>query len=127
MKFAVIGAVRKRNRVISSSCIENEPLISRKYSIEAISTPPTPSVVALVGACRRCSVSGSLSSPKDPTSPKIPLTTRKKETRISAITLMAASLDDVAAQDEAAIGHGRDESDHGDQHRRLVIHRRALV
>jgi hypothetical protein len=40
--------------------------------MDAISTLPTPSVVALVGACRRIMSSGSLIRPIEPTNAKKP-------------------------------------------------------
>ncbi|MCY1383854.1 hypothetical protein D9M69_720220 [compost metagenome] len=52
-RCALTGAVMKRNTVISTSCrLMLSPRLL-KYTSEAISTPPTPRVAALVGACRR--------------------------------------------------------------------------
>jgi hypothetical protein len=61
-RCADTGAVMKRNTVISSSCQNHWPC-SVNQRAEAISTQPTPSVVALLGPCRRMKKSDSLASP----------------------------------------------------------------
>lgn len=50
--MADTGAVTNTNSVINSSVMPGWPW-ARPTSMEASSTPPTPNVEALVGACRR--------------------------------------------------------------------------
>ena len=69
IRCADTGAVMNRNSVISSSCRLGSPC-SAKASAEATSTQPTPSVVALLGPCRRLRMSLNLASPHEPTSAK---------------------------------------------------------
>src|SRR5690554_3659792 len=108
-----------RKIVIRSSWNEKIPNSKKECAIDAISTPPTPSVVALVGACSRDIGLLSFTSPNEPISPKLPAAISKSEMRISAMMFMLPSFDDVAAQDEPRIGNRRDEPGHGEDHRRL--------
>jgi hypothetical protein len=50
--LADTGAVRNRKSVISSSCRLASSVPVKKI-IDAVSVPPTPSVVAFVGPCSR--------------------------------------------------------------------------
>src|SRR4051794_8537587 len=85
---------------------------------------PIPSVVDLVGACSLVSRSGSLARPNAPTRRKKLPTMISSDTTPSTIGVIA-SLDHVAAQDELAERHGRHETDHREQQRRLERKRRA--
>ena len=49
MKWAVTGAVIKRNAVTRNSCTDTRPVSAQKWSIEAVRQPPTPNVVAFDG------------------------------------------------------------------------------
>ena len=81
-RFADTGAVTKRNKVISSSRSAHSPC-AQCQAMLASSSPPTPSVVALVGACRRWKKSRKRTSPIAPISEKAPPTTSSSAMRAS--------------------------------------------
>ncbi len=66
MKLPVIGAVTNRKAVTSTSCSDGAPF-ANPCTIDAINSDPTPSVDALVGACRRDIEVSSRISPIEPT------------------------------------------------------------
>lgn len=74
---------------MSNSLIDSFPLVAYECSMDAINIEPTPSVVALVGACNRVIKSGSLISPKDPIIVKKQPINRQSEIMISQMTVIA--------------------------------------
>src|SRR5512145_540299 len=118
-----------RNSVISSSGTPGRPC-AQDSAMLASSTPPTPSVVALVGACRRMKKSGKRSMPIAPTSVNTPPTTSSAATPISihhgrVFIVGLLSFDHVAAAEVARQRHRRGEAEHRDDQRRLEQQRAA--
>ena len=66
---AATGAVTNTNTVISNSCQLARPA-QANTSADANKAQPTPSVLALLGPCRRLKKSSSRASPQAPTSAK---------------------------------------------------------
>ncbi len=129
-RCAEIGAVRNTNTVISSSWTTSRCPVHPNTIIDASSAPPTPSVLALVGACRRMYRSRSLTRPIAPTSAKPPpasssrlATSSTAKGRGSACIARSRSVvrDDVAAAHEARGDHRADEAEHRDHQRRLEV------
>jgi hypothetical protein len=95
IRFADTGAVMNRKSVISSSWMPNPPDAQLAHML-ASSTPPTPSVVALVGACSRMKKSPKRTIPAAPTTVKNAPMTSSTEITASAtgwmFSIMSISL-----------------------------------
>src|SRR6185437_14798608 len=104
---------------MSSSWTTKRPR-AREDSREAASTPPTPRVVALVGACRRMRQSGSRTRPIEPTSVKKPPTIRQNEIAASSSVASTSALRSAERGVPCERGGG-DEADQRDEQRRLEV------